>query len=349
MLKKTLPTLLLATAALLAALWASDRPMARFSTLDVPEDPAIPEVYLQMKTASSTKCLVGGRGRTTSKRSEEDLGKASWRCRLEGPAPSTFVAQSKLEPSFLFVPVTAVTDPGFPTVYQSLRSQLPWPAPDMRWVHLYHNRQFQGLYLEVQLAARAFAAEQDMGRLELLAARGDELICFDRKMRPVCPIYNLAVADGVFPKPLPSSALQQLFSLTAAAAEAQDMTPERAFVISDGDVQDTAQIEAGERWDYTSLLPFPLPFSLHDALPSAAEPYRDGRYSRWFQDQPVDDEAPPPQALDDDTQAALTALPSSFAASCQVMECNADVLLQRLRGGPSLAWLQEGTQPRRRH
>ena len=81
------------------------------------------------------------------------------------------------------------------------------------------------------------------------------------------------------------------------------------------------------------------------APPSAAEPYRDGRYSRWFQDEPVDDETTSLQALDDDMQAVLGALPSSFAASCQVMDCDADVLLERLRGGPSLAWLQKGTQP----
>lgn len=327
MLKKALPTLVLAAAVLGVALLASQSPRARFSNLQLPAD-SFDEVYLQMKTGSAEKCLVGGRGRTTSKRSEGDVGKASWRCRATDALPASFLAESKLEPSFLFVPVTEVNDPAFPWAYERLHQKLPLPMPAMRWVHLFHNRQFRGLYLEVQLPARAYAAAGNLGRLELLAADPDQLICFDRKMRPLCPIYNLAVADGVFPEARGNDASRRLFALAAATMTSK----ERLFVLSDQ--------------DYGAIYPLPLPFSLRDVLPRDEAPYRDQRYARWWEASTgiaevagVTETASAP-AVGADLENRQRAFVSSLTASCQVMDCDATVLAQRLGSSPSMVWLQ---------
>ena len=364
MLKKSLPTLLLAVALLSLAWLASQSPRARFSNLGVPAD-SFPEVYLQSKTGGSDKCLVGGRNRTTAKRSESKAGKASWRCRIEGGAPYTFVAESKLEPSYLFVPVTAVHDLAYPLVYGALRQHLPLPMPTMRWVHFFHDRQFQGLYLEIQLPTRAFAEAQQLGRLELLAVDGDHLLCFDRKLRPVCPIYNLAVADGVFPLPADNAVSRQLFAL-AGDGDSEDGDSEDGDAedgdSEDGDSEDgdseDGDAEGGERLfvisdgDYRVLYPMPLPVALHRLLPRQ-DVYQDQRYRRWLDDGgegDTDQDGAAAQVLasarrdllaNDALGALRRDLPSSLAATCEILECDPQALLARLETSPSVAWLQE--------
>lgn len=334
-LKKTLPNLLLAIVLLAVAWLATQSPRARFSNLKVPAE-GFAEVYLQSEPGKADKCLVGGRGRTTAKRSEDKGGKASWRCRQIGEGPSIHLAESKLEPSYLFVPVTQVHDLAFPLVYDSLRQELPLPMPAMRWVHFFHHRQFQGLYLEIQLPARAFAAENQLGRVELLAMADNRLLCFDRKLRPVCPIYNLALADGILPMPLGNDASRRLFALAAAGGE-------RQFVLSDT--------------DYRLLYPMPMPVALHELLPRDGL-YRDQRYRRWLDDDAAEalavtsdealavrhDAVTPGDAAAPPSGDALAAfqlhLPASLAATCEVMTCDAESLLSSLERSPSLRWLR---------
>ncbi len=331
---KTLPTLLLAVVLLAVAWLAAQSPRARFSNLEVPAD-GFAEVYLQTDIGAPHKCLVGGRGRTTAKRSESQEGKASWRCRQVGEVPTTYLAESKLEPSFLFVPVTQVRDLAYPLVHDVLRHRLPLPMPAMRWVHFYRDRQFQGLYLEIELPTRAFAAEQQLGRLEVLATADSNLLCLDRKLRPRCPIYNLALADGILPMPIGNDASRQLFALTASS------DGERQFVLSDT--------------EYRRLYPMPLPVSLHRLLPRDGL-YQDQRYRRWLDDDAaaaLDGSAaiseattvgraePTPQTPGEALAALRLHLPASLGATCEVMVCDSDSLLASLEVSPSVHWLQQ--------
>ena len=329
-----------------AVAWAAQHtPNARRANLRVPLD-TFPEVYIQGDVDSDTKCLVGDRDATTAKRSESRLGKASWRCRVEArpDAPSTFVADSKLQPSFLFVPVTDVEDLAFPLAYEAIRQGESLPLPRQRWVHLFYDRHFQGLYLEILLPGRHHAAERlevrlaselpsaedteeeapKAEKLELLTVHGDELRCFDRKMRPVCPVYNLALADGVFPRPHYTPGIALLGALVADA-------PARTFVLSDA------------RYDHLE----PLPLAVDPGALLAREPYVDQRYSRWQEipGNPLEGELAEryrerlltdPELL----EVYRSNLTDSLTTSCAIMNCEPQVLWQRLSDGPVAHWLE---------
>lgn len=342
--KKLFPTVLFFLLLGGVMLLASQRQMARFANLAVPEGP-FGAVYVQMDVGSTTKCLVSDRGGTTVKRSEARLARASWRCRVEGDsAAPTVVADSKEQPSFVFVPMTAVEDLGYPWIFEAVRRADGLPVPGMRWVNFHYNRQFQGLYLEIATPGRQFMMENgraalaqqglteaghEVPRPELLAVDGDRLVCFDRKMRPSCPTYNLAVADAVFP--VPSS------------------TPARTFLrrFLDPSVFTFIIYETNEAYgtDYGVLEPFPLPVALGRLL-DGGEGWVDQRYRRWRLDETDVDAATESRYHDalldqrDAVAAELEALGASIDASCVVMECDALTERARLEESVGIAWVR---------
>jgi hypothetical protein len=350
-LKKHLTWVILALILGGLAFWASKTRLALLANLRVPQN-TFPDVYLHMDVGSTTKCLVSGRSGTTEKRSDKGLAKASWRCRLEttpGKAP-VFVANSKQRPSYLFAPLTAVSDLAYPLVYEEVRAGETLDLPDMHWVHLYYNRQFQGLYLEISTPGRHFAAQRmgadltrtDLTRtaiplplprgrhpepkgpakLEFLAVKGSALVCFDRKMRPVCPVYNLAVADGIFPRP----------KIVPAISLLEWLSPPPAFTF----------ILSNHSNDL--LEPFPIPVNLGELL--ERKPYVDQRYRRWQKP------GPPPEHLEEQyarlfaaqserTENHLQDLAEAIRASCVVMGCNAAEQIERLAAGATGRWLMD--------
>lgn len=270
------------------------------------------------------------------------------------------LAESKREPSFAFVPVTDIEDPFFPWLYETLRQEesdsgalLAGALPPLRWVHLYYNRQFLGLYLQVSLPGRHFAdlrlqaegvagetnrvapgegapgegsqkeAPAEAERLETLIVAGDRLVCADRKLRPICPIYNLAVADGVFPQPVRRPETDLLSWLLAARAPRRSFT----FILSDR--------------RYEELEVFPLPFD-----PSAwlgGEPYQDRRYLQWQGTVAPEknhmhklQQRVRPHVEELDPLAAD--LKSSIRASCRMTSCASEALIERLEASPSRRW-----------
>lgn len=331
---------------LLAVFWAPRSRMARLANLKVP-DSSFASVYVQMKAGSrGGKCLVSDRAGTTEKRSDDGLAKASWRCRLElGEAdPLVLLAESKREPSYAFIPVSEVEDPYFPWLYESLRPVGEVSLPPMRWVHLYYNRHFQGLYLEASLPGRNFAAQRledrvapaggpedrtpesppvEAERLEILTVVGDRLTCVDRKLRPLCPIYGLALADGIFPRPAQGPATELLSWLLTVGS------PERSFsfILSD------------RRYEHLEV--FPLPFAAERWL--GEEPFRDDRYLQWQEvATPAEEVQASLRSMLEDKKSELAALEGdlrvSIEASCEVMSCDATELLARMAASPSRRW-----------
>ena len=312
------------------AWFAQQSRLARTAQLAVPQG-SFPELYVQMDVGSDPgserrKCLVSSRSGTTLKRSESRLAKASWRCWVTGSVGApVVVADSKTEPSSLLVPHTAVSDLAFPLVYEVARNEESETWPRMRWVHFFYERQFRGLYLQIDLPGRFFAAEHGLGRPELLAVEGDRLVCFDRKMRPVCPTYVLAVADAVFPEPRRSTAGTMLEALLGEG--------QRTYVLSDV--------------DYSRLEPFPIPVALAGVL-ETDETFVDQRYRRWLDGAAEAGEEGrfPPSivaraaAEAPAIRAALEAMGPSLDASCTVLECDAAAERERLSQGPASAWLE---------
>ncbi len=317
--KNLLGTAILVFLALAAVYLGSRSSLARFANLRLPET-SLRESYVQMKVGSSEKCLVTDRAGTTEKRSEDALAKASWKCRRPGE-DGALIAISKNRPSYLYVPHAAVDDLAYPWVYEVAREGEEELLPRLRWVHFFFNRQFQGLYLQVTLPGRDYGEKRGLGRLELLAVRGDEVVCFDRKMRPVCRVLTAAIADGVLPQPEVGEVAALLTALSPPAASTYFLSEQQPG----------------------SLRPFPIPLSLGAVVPTAEDPYRDQRYRAW-QTLPEAPAAARQRLLErlggrrEELREHLADLGRAIAASCAVQTCEAG---GGVDDSPTLRWLRE--------
>lgn len=321
--RKILGTAALVVLLLVVGVLASQSPMARFSNLARPEV-SFPDVYVQMKVGSDEKCLVSGRAGTTVKRSESSVARTRWDCRFveHSGGATTVIAIDKNRPSWLFVPFTEVEDLAFPIVYGAVRETLERPMPRVRWVHFFFNRQLRGLYLEVQLPGRRFASDHELGRLELLTASGDEMVCFDWKMRAICRVYEAMVADAIFPAPATDQGLRFLSGLAPSAS--------RSFILSELDLE--------------TLVPYPLPVAVDRLIPSGRDPYHDERFRRWQGAAPVtaETEARYAEAVRDSEPPVATFLDDlrrSIEVSCSVLPCDPEPYLARLENEPTRLWL----------
>ncbi|MEM9595876.1 MAG: hypothetical protein AAGD06_16510, partial [Acidobacteriota bacterium] len=200
------PPLLIATALLLAYA-ASQTATGRRANVQVPD--GFQHVYVQARIGSETKCLISDRAGVTLRRSEPELGRTRWKCRWTGGAPGrgALTALTGKNPAYLFVPFADVIDPVQPWLYGAVRDARgevdgAVSLPRVRWVELFWDRQYQGLYLQLRLPGKRFAEAGELGRVELLALGGDDgLYCWNRKLKPSCTLYGFLLSEGIFPAP----------------------------------------------------------------------------------------------------------------------------------------------------
>ena len=153
--------------------------LSEFSNLQLPEV-SFQQTYVQMNERSTNSCTVTDRAGTTVKRSETDRAKSDWECRQVGEAegPLVLLAISKKQSSYLFVPFTSVSDLLYPFVYEIVRTTQKLNIPRIVWTHLFLNRQFRGLYLQITLPGDKFSEEHRMGHLELMTVTGEYLVSY---------------------------------------------------------------------------------------------------------------------------------------------------------------------------
>jgi hypothetical protein len=292
--------ILSAALALTLAVLASQTRLARLSNMEVPAEP-FAHVYVQSKIGSDEKCLVTDRQGATLRRSEPNLAGSRWRCSwTEGAVGErTLVTLTGKEPSYVFVPASRVLDPAFPWIYEAVRQGRVDAAgklllPRLRWVHLFHDRRYQGFHLQLRLPDKRFADNRHLGRVELMSAQGDHLYCWNRKLRPTCTLWSENfIAEAVFPEPRVDAGLALLDGL---------LPPElsRAYYLSafpltpvGGLYPDTEEESPPSPPDDVGHLhPLPLPFALEGALGEPMEPYIDSRYRRWARLAPDGTEGP---------------------------------------------------------
>ncbi|MEM9552924.1 MAG: hypothetical protein AAGC60_01595 [Acidobacteriota bacterium] len=341
-------TLALAAAVLALAVLASQTRLARLANLRVPDD-GPPAVYVQNATGDPSKCLVADRAAVTTRRSEPTLAGTSWKCSWPTGADGALAALSGKQPARLFVPFEQVDDPIHPWLYEAVREvareagvyvdggvrdpdaqPLPPPLdasralvlPRARWVQLWVDRQFRGLFLELRLPGKRFADARALGRVEFLAATGETLLCWNRKLEHACTVYTFWVAEGMWPDPAWRDDTAWLASLL------EGVTPLRTFALA-------------ERAE-PALLPWPLPLSLRRTLGAADDRrWSDPRFAAWA---PPEDAAPS-RALRDalsalDVASRLGELEAILSAHCAVRGCDAAAAQARLAASRSLAALQ---------
>ena len=287
-------------------------PLARQASKQVPDEP-FRHVYVQSKIGSATKCLVTDRAGATARRSEPELSRARWKCRwIDGPDGPVLAALTGKKPSYLFIPEAAVVDPVLPLVYEAVRKAEQLPLPRVRWVQLFHDRRYRGLYLQLRLADKVWSTELELGRAELLETHGASAKCWNRKLEPACLLWNGAfIAESIFPQPAWSPGLALLHGLLADSG----FEP-RAFVLT--------ELPRDEH----HLWPLPLPVDLSRQL--APSRYDDTRYAEWSR--PTTAPAAIPSLEVPEAEWARRAL---LEAAGQ----GVDAMAERLERSPSLAWL----------
>lgn len=306
----------------LAAAWAASRsPLAEKSTTQVPDEP-FRHVYVQSRVGSADKCLVTDRAGATTRRSEPDLSKARWKCHWSaGPEGPVLSALTGKEPSFLFIPESAVVDPAQPFVYEAVRGSENLPLPRVRWVHLFFDRAYRGFYLQIRLPDKELMTKHELGRGEFLETHGDSAACWNRKLEASCVLWNSAfIAEAIFPDPAWTPGLTLLHELLAAAS-----LESRAFVLTE------------QPSDARHLWPWPLPVDLARQLrgsDSGAGRYRDQRYVHWSR---------PSVTAMPRTDAAALDLPSASEARAALIEAvgkeAGPSMTQRLDRSSTLVWL----------
>ena len=310
---------LVAAFGLAIAALASRTSVGRLSNLALPPD--FGHVYVQFKLDDPTRCLVTDRDGSTADRAEGGLEAARWYCAKSGENDAGLLTLDGQRVSSLFVPFEKVADPVFPFLYGALPASAEEPPlPRLRWVHLFVDRTYRGLYLQSTLPTREFGGAKELGELEMLVTSGTQLHCFDRKLRSLCPIYTGLVAESIFPQPNYPPGAARLAALLPA-----DLP--RAFLLSEKGAE--------------SLRPWPLPFSLAEMVArEGGTPYYDQRLAAWRPPAPAPGAAPaPPWSADLDGAAIARSLHAALAASCEVRGCDAAALGAAIDRSASLAAL----------
>lgn len=304
--QSSLGIVLLAVLALALAVVANQTRLGRMSNIDVPEAP-FEHVYVLTQVGSDEKCLVTDRQGATLRRSEPKLAGSRWRCRWTTATPDpqatgdrrellppSFLALTGKEPSYLFVPAERVDDPVFPWAYEAVRRGFAdydnkLLLPRLRWVHLFFDRQYRGLFLELRLPDRRFAENRGLDQVELLSARDHRLHCWNRKLRPTCTLLSESfIAEAIFPRPTVTDAVAWLESLLPAERS-------RAFYLAavppstmgrNGQPGAGRSSDTGLPSEDGHLLPLPLPFALEEILGAERQFYVDDRVRSWSEPGP---------------------------------------------------------------
>lgn len=282
-----------------------------------------PEVYVQFKVDDRARCLVTDRGGSTADRAAPELMPARWFCKKTGPGGAGLLTLDGARASYLFVPFEEVADPVFPHLYEAVTATAGEPPlPRLRWVHFFVDRGYRGLFLQVTLPSRDFFEEKQLGELELMVVEGkNALVCYDRKLRSLCPIYTHLVVDSIFPHPR----YPPLASRLAAVLPSE--VP-RAFLLSDKGAE--------------TLRPWPLPFAFQEMVPPEGKPYDDHRLDSW---RPSAEAAAPgswPGTENLSAEGIALRLAAGVAASCEASGCDPAPLLERIRTSRSLEALRQG-------
>ncbi len=260
-------------AALLPLLAGPRMKAERLANLDV-TGAGVSALYIQMDPRIPGKCYATDRQGSTLRRSDDPAARVPWEFLRGTDTPDTgglahWLLRSKAHGAYLLVPVFAVRDWTYPYFHEFARAHgANADLPKVRWVRLFVNRIYNGLYLRVDLPSDPPGRARAGGLTrELLMVSGARMGCTDNRLSSPCTVYPALVADGKFPAPLPpSDRIRWLLSLS--------------------DVDESLLVlEPAEPYGVTCM---PVPVSLREeyrlimgeALPTVL----DDRFLRWSRD-----------------------------------------------------------------
>jgi hypothetical protein len=166
----------------------------------------VPSVYVTLDPRVPGRCSVTDRQGSTDRRSEDPDARRVWTfLRGGGDAESGNLAhwlvRSKQRGAFLLVPLFEVPSFAYPYFHQFARDHgEAVELPEVKWVRLFVNRIYHGLYLQVWLPS--LGADPGGGGLrpELLMVEGARMACADTRLAAPCRVYPELVALGRFPE-----------------------------------------------------------------------------------------------------------------------------------------------------
>lgn len=164
------------------------------------------------------------------------------------------------------VPAVDVPDWSYPFLYEFVRQRRPeLDLPEVRWVQLYSDRVFQGLYLWVELPFDKRKKDGGSGVLrELIIVRDNRSFVVNTRFSEARNLYVTAVADGKFPTMKPPSS-------EIAWLARHSPNPETTLLMSNVPPFDL------------TLIPYPVAlgqlYELKNLRPATG--FTDDRYRRW--------------------------------------------------------------------
>lgn len=206
----------------------------RRSNLDVGSS-EVPSIYVQMDPSLPSRCTVSDRQASTLRRSDDPRQGQNWTfVRSNGDRDSGNLAhwllRSKQRGTFVLVPLFDAPNWAYPYFHAFAREHGSAASlPNVRWVRLYVNRVYHGLYLQVWLPA---ATDGRGGALvaELLMVSGARMACADARLAAPCRVYPELVALGKFPQESQPTGLERwLFTLTAVQERLAVLQPSEPY------------------------------------------------------------------------------------------------------------------------
>jgi hypothetical protein len=229
-----------------------------------------PTKYVVFDKADRKRCFVVNRREATMRRSDDRQPGSKWHCRSfvgESGSRAWFLQSKRIGAGTIFViPAVDVQDWSYPFLYDFVRQRRPeLDLPEVRWVQLYMDRVFQGLYLWVELPFDKRKRDGGSGVLrELIVVRGNSSFVVNTRFMEARNLYVTAVADGKFPTLNPPSS-------EIAWLARHVPTPETTLLMSNVSPFDL------------SLIPYPVAlgqlYELKNQRPATL--FTDDRYRRW--------------------------------------------------------------------
>jgi hypothetical protein len=201
------PWLLLApvlTALLLVWLFGGSTPAQRFVNMDVSSQD-IPEQHIVFSKTEPGRCLLGGRDNSNIRRDEKKFGGKMRHCEVFSSKPNmrpTYLLRSRRSGTTFLVPAAQVRDWTYPFLYESLIEKYSLERlPRTKWVRLYVNQQFKGVYFQTSLPFKKLKEKLEKRPTEeIIAVHGGGLQVLNWHLMDGGRLLTSAVAEGKLPK-----------------------------------------------------------------------------------------------------------------------------------------------------
>jgi hypothetical protein len=192
-------------AALLLVWYLGDStPAQRFVNMDVSSQ-EIPEQHIVFSKTEPGRCFLGGRKNSNIRRDEKKFGGKMRHCQVfsqETAIRPTYQLRSRRSGTTFLVPASELRDWTFPFFYESLIEKFSLESmPRTKWVRLYVNQQFKGVYFQTSLPFKKLKEKLEKRPTEeIIAIQEGRLQVLNWHLVDGGRLLTSAIAEGKIPK-----------------------------------------------------------------------------------------------------------------------------------------------------